>query len=280
MVKQNEKESLSLRFLYGTAFGRVILKLLISPAFSKIAGKYLDSRASKLLINSFVKKNNINLNEYHSDDFKCFNDCFSRRIKDGLRPIESAPDALISPCDAFLSAYKITEDSIVNVKGSEYTISDLLENESLAKKYDGGVCLVFRLCVHHYHRYIYIDNAVKNENVFIPGRLHTVRPIALRTCPVFKQNSREYTIMETENFGSVTQIEVGALLVGKIKNHHNAAIVKRGEEKGTFLYGGSTIILLLEKDVVDIPEELFLKTDKDEEVSVLLGSRIGTRNNQ
>ena len=274
-VSKREKDSAALRFLYGTALGRILLKLLSAPVLSRLAGAFLDSRISKPLIQPFVKKNNIDLNDFYSDDFRCFNDCFSRKIKDGLRTVDFSPSALVSPCDALLSAYNINTDSTLNIKGSEYTVEDLLADKALAERYDGGVCLVFRLCVHHYHRYIYVDNAVKSKNTFIGGRLHTVRPIALRTYPVFKQNSREYTVMQTENFGAVTQIEVGALLVGKIENYHSEQRVQKGEEKGRFLYGGSTIILLIENDKVDIPEELFLETQNDREVPVLLGERIG-----
>lgn len=277
MKKQKNKESLSLRFLYGTFFGRLILRLLTARWVSKLVGAYLDSRLSKPLIRRFVRKNGIDLSEYYSDDFKCFNDCFTRKIKEGLRPIDGTPSTLIAPCDGLLSAYEITPDARFSVKGREYTVESLLNDRELAEKYFGGVCLVFRLCVNHYHRYVYVDNASKGDNVFIKGRLHTVRPIALEKTPVFKENCREYTVMQTENFGAVTQIEVGALLVGKIKNHHTLADVKRGEEKGMFLYGGSTVILLLEKGAAAIREELFTATEGGEETPVRMGERLGTK---
>jgi phosphatidylserine decarboxylase len=230
---------------------------------------------SKRLIKKFVKNNNIDLNDYESDNFKCFNDCFCRRIKEGLRPIDQSPKSFISPCDALLSAYKVTPDTLLGVKGSLYRIEDLVNDAELAKSYADGICLVFRLCVHHYHRYIYLDNGSKGENVFIKGRLHTVRPIALEATPVFKQNCREYTVMDTENLGKATQIEVGAMLVGKIKNHHGVHTFKRGEEKGTFLYGGSTVILLLEKDSVSLSEDILKLMDCGEEIEVKMGQLLG-----
>ena len=150
----------------------------------------------------------------------------------------------------------------------------------IAEKYADGVCLVFRLCVNHYHRYIYVDNGSKGENVFIGGKLHTVRPIALETLPVFIRNCREYTVMQTENFGDVTQIEVGALLVGKILNHHGACNIQRGEEKGTFLYGGSTVILLLQKDAANVDEKYFAATEEGNETDVKMGQVIGTKNSE
>jgi phosphatidylserine decarboxylase len=129
--------------------------------------------------------------------------------------------------------------------------------------------------VNHYHRYCYIDDGKKGENVFIPGKLHTVRPIALRSVPVFTENCREYTLMDTENFGTVAQIEVGAMLVGKIANLHGSGHMTRGEEKGRFLYGGSTIVVLLQKDAVKLRDDLWEMTAKEEEVPVKMGECIG-----
>ena len=134
--------------------------------------------------------------------------------------------------------------------------------------------LVFRLCADDYHRYIYLDNGVKEKNVFIPGVLNTVRPIAFEHFDIYKRNSREYTILHTEHFDDIVQVEVGALLVGKISNLHQEHEFKRGEEKGMFLYGGSTIVLLLEKGSVKIAEKIFEKTRLGEEYEVKMGERI------
>ena len=273
--ESRKKESAALRFLYKNAVGRIILKPLTSRTVSNIAGKFMDSRLSKPLISSFVKKNGINLDDFYSDSFKCFNDCFTRRIREYLRPVDMAEDAFISPCDGLLSAYTVTEDMRLNIKGSEYSLSRLLVNPDLAERYAGGTCLVFRLCVNHYHRYVYIDNGTKGGNLFINGRLHTVRPIALESVPVFKENCREYTVMHTDNFGDITQVEVGAMLVGKIKNHHDETDISRGEEKGMFLYGGSTVILLIEKGRANIDSRFFEATERGEETDVMLGERIG-----
>ena len=147
----------------------------------------------------------------------------------------------------------------------------------MAQKYENGTCLVFRLCVHHYHRYAYPDNGRKTKNTFIPGVLHTVRPVALRELPVFTENAREYTVIRSENFGDVLQMEVGAMLVGKIDNYHQEADVRRGQEKGRFLYGGSTIILLLEPGTVAVTEKFFKATRAGEETEVKMGEAIGRR---
>ena len=164
---------------------------------------------------------------------------------------------------------------MIPVKQSRYTISSLLGGDSVSENYQNGICLVFRLRVDHYHRYCYVDSGVKGENVFLPGKLHTVRPIALEQFPVFVQNCREYTVIKTENFGEAVQMEVGALLVGKIKNHHGPGEVRRGEEKGMFLYGGSTVIVLLEEGRAYLPEELYQAAENGIETPVKMGQRIG-----
>ena len=270
-MSKKTKESGALHFLYRTVIGRIVLKLLTARWVSKLCGAFLDSGLSKPLINKFVHSNGIDLSQFESDNFTCFNDCFCRRIKDGLRPIPNDEKTFFAPCDGLLSAYHIQENTVLPVKQSEYTLYSLLGDDELAQKYQNGTCLVFRLCVNHYHRYCYPASGTKGENIFIKGRLHTVRPIALETYPVFSQNCREYTILKSESFGDILQMEVGAMLVGKICNHHGAATVTRGQEKGMFLYGGSTIILLLEKDKVKISDHLFSATANGEETPVVMG---------
>lgn len=270
-----KKESGSLRFLYHSAPGRLILRLLTCRGISKICGAYLDSPLSRGMIGRFAKKNSIDLSQYEEIEYKNFNQFFARKIKPEMRKLDPDPHVLTSPCDGLLSAYRIEDGLVLPIKQSEYSISSLLGGDPIAERYRDGICLVFRLCVDHYHRYNYIDNGVKGENVFIPGRLHTVRPIALERHPVFVQNCREYTVMESENFGALTQIEVGAMLVGKIKNNHGAGKFALGEEKGCFLYGGSTIVLLLERDAVSLDERFFEETANETETPIKLGERLG-----
>ena len=274
-IARHQNESAALRFFYRTALGRLILKLLCMRWISRLCGRLLDSPVSKPLIRPFVRRHGIDLSEYAGEEFQSFNAFFSRKIKEDRRPVAPDASALIAPCDGLLSAYRVSGDTVIPVKQSSYTVSSLLGGDSVSERYQNGICLVFRLCVNHYHRYCYVDGGVKGENVFLPGKLHTVRPIALEKFPVFTQNCREYTVIQTENFGDVVQMEVGAMLVGKIKNYHGPGAVRRGEEKGMFLYGGSTVIVLLEEGRARLPEELYRATENQIETPVKMGQRIG-----
>ena len=250
------------------------MRPLCARPLSRLCGRFLDSPLSKPLIRPFVRRNGIRLEDFFSDNFRCFNDCFSRRIRPGLRPVDPSPDALVAPCDGLLSVYPIQKDMVIPAKQSRYTINDLLGGDPAAARFEGGTCLVFRLCVNHYHRYCYPDGGRPLRSGFIPGELHTVRPIALEQLPVFVRNCREYALLETDHLGMVAQIEVGAMLVGKIANQPAPEHFERGDEKGMFLYGGSTVILLIEPGRLRIPEAAFALSAEEREIPVCMGERI------
>ena len=271
------KDNKSLIFLYRTIPGRFILKIMTFPGLSELIGRFMDSRASGFLIDGFIKKNDIDLSQYRDEPYPSFNSFFTRHIKKGLRPIDNDPDHLIAPCDGLLSAYHIEDGLIIPIKQSEYSVADLVKDPRVADMYRDGICLVFRLCVDHYHRYCYPADAKKSGNIHIKGVLHTVRPIALRSLPVFCENSREYTLLKSKNFGTILMMEVGAMLVGRICNHHGKGNVKRGQEKGFFKYGGSTVVMLLKNGVADIDRSFFDATDSGYEIPVRLGECIGVK---
>lgn len=260
-----------LRFLYGTLPGRILLKPLTAPWLSSLSGLILDHPVSRILIPGFVSSNRIRMEEYEDASYHSFNDFFCRKIRPELRPVDPDPGHLVSPCDGLLSVYPISSGLVIPVKQSCYTISSLLGNPSLAKRFDGGYCMVFRLCVDHYHRYCYPDHGRRSREVRIPGIYHTVRPAALEAVPVFVQNTREYCLLRTGRFGTILQMEVGAMLVGRICNLPAPPTVKRGQEKGFFQYGGSTVILLVQEGRLRIPDELIRK----KEVPVRMGQMIG-----
>lgn len=274
LVKQKKKH-IGLKILYSFILGRITLKVLTRPTISKVGGLYLSSPLSKVWNKQFIKKNKINMEEYESKKYRSYNDLFTRKIKDEFRPIDMNPKSFISPCDSKLTVYPINNESVFTIKESKYTISELVDGKKI-KDYKGGFALVFRLEPTDYHHYCYIDSGTKEENVFIKGVLHTVQPVSSKY-KVFKRNSREYTILHTKNFKDIVQIEVGAMMVGKIINHHGKYKFKKGEEKGLFEFGGSTIVLLVKKNVIRIDSDIIENSLLGIETIVKYGEKIGIK---
>ena len=235
----DQSQDLFLEKLYGSLAGRCLLKVLTQPVITELGGAFMNSSLSKGQIKSFVEKNNIDLNLYESQDYHSYNDFFTRTIKEGVRHIDEDESVLIAPCDSKLTVYPIADSLQLKIKNSFYTIEDLLMSPTLADEYRGGLCLVFRLTVDDYHHY------------------------------------HSYTVLHTKHFGDVVQMEVGAMMVGKITNLHKQSF-KRGEEKGYFEFGGSTVVLFIKKDVVEIDEDILSHSKNEDEVRVLMGERIGT----
>ncbi len=267
-----------LHVLYDTMPGRMLLRPLISPAFSKLGGYLLNTRLSAVAVSPFVRSYGIDLSECEKRHFSSYNAFFTRRLLPDARPVDCEPEALISPCDARLSVYPITQEGRFRVKRTPYTVCELLRSEALARRYEGGLLWLFRLSVEDYHRYIYPDDARKSVNRRIRGVFHTVNPIANDCGPIYKENTREYCVLDTAQFGPVVMMEVGAMLVGKIENRHpQAARVRRGEEKGNFAFGGSTILLLTQKGRA-VPEKQILEnTRRGQETCVRQGERVGAK---
>lgn len=265
-----------IEFLYKTELGNKLLKVLIMSFVSKIIGHFMDSRFSLPLIKPFIKYNNIDMQEYEECKYRSFNEFFTRKIKKGYRNFSKNNEDLCSPCDAKLTAYKITEDSRFMVKGTLYDMTSLTRSKKLAKYYKDGTLLIFRLSVKDYHRYAYIDTCKQKRNYKISGILHTVHP-ACGNVPVYKENTREFSILDSANFGKVLMMEVGAMLVGRITNYNKETYAVRGQEKGRFEYGGSTIILAFAKGKVTIDENILNNSRYSYETEVKMGSIIGKK---
>lgn len=267
-----------LEWIYTHLFGRCLLRLFIRPAVSRAGARVLDSGISKVLIRPFIRSHSIDMAEYEKESYHSYNDFFKRKICPGARRAESSPEIFISPCDSRLSVYKIDGEGMFSIKHTWYTLPSLLRDWWLSDQYAGGYVWIFRLCVEDYHRYIYVDNGKESGRRVIQGVFHTVHPAAGDVFPIYKENTREYSVLKSENFGEVLQMEVGAMLVGKIENRQERAVVKRGQEKGNFAFGGSTIILMTRKGRVCPDEDILENSSRGIETRVKLGERIGKKN--
>ena len=265
-----------LEVIYGHALTRMLLRPFLSPAVSDICGKFLSTRLSRRIIPSFVKKNHIDLGIYERQEFDSYNAFFTRKIKAEQRPVNDQKNVLISPSDGKVTAYPITQKGRFWIKHTLYTAAQLLKDERLAERYMGGWIYVIRLTVDDYHRYCYVADGRKSRQRKIRGVLHTVNPVANDYYPIYKMNSREYCLLKTKELGTILLMEVGALMVGKINNHEeDSAQVKRGDEKGMFEFGGSTIVVMTEPGMAEPDKDIIHNTKAQAETLVKMGEPIG-----
>ena len=269
------ESSKTLNFFYNNFFGRALLKINTTKFISNIIAFYMNSKLSRRKIKKFVKENNINTFEYESKNYKSYNDFFTRRVIPYKRPIDAKKDRFISPCDSKVTVYEINKDLTLKIKDSYYSIDSLI-NDNIIEDYTGGYAFIFRLSVDNYHRYCFVDSGTKEEDKYIKGIFHTVQPIALKHYNFFKTNSREYTILHTNHFGDVIQVEIGAMGVGRITNNHNIQKFKKGEEKGYFEFGGSTIVVLVKKNILKIDKDILDNSKENIETIVKYGEGIAT----
>lgn len=275
-VVENPHTPPRIKFLY-TPIGILMLKIMSSRRVCRYFGKRYNSKRSCRKIKKYIKKHGIDMSCFADEEYDSFNAFFTRRIKPEYRPFDMAPTALVSPCDGKMSAYRITDDLQFNVKGFDYTVDALLKNSELASEFRGGTCLVIRLSETDYHRYHFFDGGVASGNNYIHGTLHSVQPVALGKRRVFIENCREVTVLDTDNFGKAVQVEVGAMLIGRIVNAVKEGRFERGEQKGMFEFGGSTVILLLRDGAAKLDDEFFENTAANKETVVKLGEKIGEK---
>ena len=267
-----------LEVIYGHALTRMLLRPFLSPAVSDICGKFLSTRLSRRIIPSFVKKNHIDLGIYENQEFDSYNAFFTRKIKAEQRPINEQKNILISPSDGKVTAYPITQKGRFWIKHTQYSAAQLLKDERLAERYMGGWIYVIRLTVDDYHRYCYVADGRKSRQRKIRGVLHTVNPVANDYYPIYKMNSREYCLLKTKELGTILLMEVGALMVGEINNHEeDSAQVKRGDEKGMFEFGGSTIVVMTEPGMAEPDKDIIYNTKAQAETLVKMGESIGCK---
>ena len=264
-----------LLFLYNNPIGRILLKIVINPATSRFYG-WLKSRPSSAKdIPAFIEEHNIDMSDFIDRRYNSFSDFFTRRLRDGARKIDMSDNALISPADSKLLVYSIDDDLMLHIKGSDYTVNELVDNKTDVSRYNGGYALVFRLCMDDYHRYCFVDKGMVVSSYKVKGKLHTVSSIS-KDYKIYKENARVVNVLNTENFGEMVQIEVGALLVGSIVNREVTSFAK-GEEKGYFEPGGSTVIILLRNDAAAIDSDILEQSANGIETVVKYGERIGSK---
>ena len=268
-----------MKFLYSSnVLGRFTLWLLIKRRFvSSIVGWFMISKYSKKSIQKFIETHQIEMDDYivPAEGFKHFNAFFYRKIKKDKRPIQ---DGIVSPADGKILVFPTLFDAhTFFVKGKEFDLKSFLLDEELATHYTGGSMAIVRLAPTDYHRYHFPVAGFVGENNRIFGDYYSVSPLALRKrMEIFTQNAREFVTVASKEYGKVLICDVGATLTGSIIQSHWPNInVEKGQEKGYFAFGGSTIILLFEKGKMKFSKDLIENTNAGFETVVKMGETIG-----
>ncbi|MEB3204423.1 MAG: phosphatidylserine decarboxylase [Candidatus Sericytochromatia bacterium] len=272
----------AVKALYGPPFTLGVRWLLAHvPAISRAYGRLQERPASRRAIAPFIRRFGMDTTEFLEppESFPHFNAFFARRLKAEARPLDPDPDRLLSPGDGKILVFpSIGTHLEMPVKGASARLETLLGSAELAAAYRGGSGLVLRLAPYDYHRFHFPASGQAGTTSTLAGPLHSVHPLALARVPgVLEANLRTLTFLDTQAFGRLALIEVGALCVGSIVQTHEPGPVTRGQEKGHFAFGGSTTLLLAEPGRVRFDEDLVAASLRGVEVQVRMGSAIATR---
>jgi phosphatidylserine decarboxylase len=272
-----------LKLLYGDGFISEALVRGIAhfPLFSKWYGFMQRTAYSRRKVRPFIEEFNIDSSEFLEaiDAFKSFNDFFIRRLKPEARSLDKRDEVLIAPADArYLVFPDIDAVDGFWVKGKKFSLEELLQDAPLAKRYAKGAMAIARLCPVDYHRFHFPCDSMPSPARLINGPLYSVSPLALKkNISYLSENKRMITTLQTKQFGTILFIEVGATNVGAIHQTYtpNQACVK-GEEKGYFSFGGSSLLLLFEKGGISFDADLIQASKEKIETLTLLGQSLGS----
>eukprot|EP00124_Ichthyophonus_hoferi_P001205 Ihof_evm15s57 gene=Ihof_evmTU15s57 len=254
---------LALNLMYDVSFvkGLTSLKAInrVLVSMSQKEGNRMNSPASKKKIVEFIEQHKLNVNEILEpvDSFPHFNAFFYRKLKPSARPI-ACPDnssILVSPADCRLMVFETIMDATkIWIKGSAFTIDNLFGEAAadIASKFYGGSLVIARLSPQDYHRFHSPVTGKLSRRTAIGGELYTVNPVAIRQpLNVYTENKRELCEIETDDFGLIVMIHVGATMVGSINiTATDGSMIKKGDEHGYFAFGGSTVLLLFQPGTV------------------------------
>ena len=269
-----------LDWLYHNPVGEATLWTIAKRKIvTSLYGDQMEKPASADKIVPFIEEYDVDITIAQKQNFKSFNDFFIRQLKPEARPIVSDSLAVASPADGKILAYENVSNSDFYIKGFRFNVDSFLDNTELAKKYKDGSMIVFRLAPPDYHRYHFpLSGITASSNIKIDGDYYSVNPLALRKkAEIFWLNKREYGIIKSPIFDDVIMVEVGATMVGSMIQTYTSTTVKKGQEKGYFKFGGSTVVLLFEKDQIKIDADLLTNTANSLETTIKMGEQIAIK---
>jgi phosphatidylserine decarboxylase len=228
---------------------RLLTELSSRKWISQVTGQIAQSRVSKHLIPRFAKIYGISLNDAEKaiEEYTSLNDFFTRRLKPGLRPIDGQNNTLVSPVDGLITGIgEITDGQLLNVKGQNYTVEELLNLSPRMVNYVHGFYMVLYLSPTDYHRIHSPISGKVLETEHIPGKVYPVNDFGLRYMRrTLSRNERLITYIQHQT-GEVAVVKVGAMNVSSIRYVEPLANqLERGQELAYFEFG-STVVLLME----------------------------------
>ena len=268
-------------FLNRTYVGQSFTAIIASNSlFSNLMGMFCNSSLSKYFISNFVNKFGINSNEYEcKKPFGSFNDFFTRRFKPGKRTFERDENKFPSPVEGkILCIENISRSKIITIKGTPFSLSDLLQDPFLADQYENGLMLIFRLYLPDYHWFHFPDTGEILDTRRLGHTCYSVTPISTHTKKSFySENIRTISILQTDHFGEIILVEIGGFLISSIKQVYIDTEFKRGQPKGFFKVGGSTVVTIFKKGQIHIDKDILEQSRLGIETHVKLGMGIGIR---
>lgn len=272
----------ALRWTYGSLAGRMSLNVLVKRAlFSHWYGWRMDQPSTREKIDPFIREYEVDVSELvcKVDDFANFNEFFFRQLKPEARPIDPNPASVVFPADGrHLCVPDLSRCDGLFVKGEMFDLNELLHDNALADQYAEGSLLLSRLCPVDYHRFHFTAAGVPGSTRLINGPLYSVNPIALcQNIHILATNKRCITELQTEAFGKVLLLEIGATCVGSICQTYTLGTpVSKGDEKGYFRFGGSSIITIFEPGRIRFDEDLIENTKQHRELYARMGDHMGS----
>ncbi len=250
------------------------------PIFSALYGHFQKRSGTVKKIAPFIKNFDVDASEFKKSvtEFRSFNDFFIRELKKEARPIAPGNDLAVIPADGRYYFYQdIAKCDGFIVKGQKFDPVELLGDSTLAQEYAEGAMVMARLCPSDYHRFHFPCRCVPEKAQLINGSLYSVNPLAVKqNIKIYSQNKRKLTKLTATPFGTILYLEIGATNVGSIQETYTLGkTYQKGDEKGYFEFGGSALILLFRKGIIQFDVDLLAATQKGLEMRCLLGQSMG-----
>jgi len=271
----------SLLLLSGESFlAEGILAVIKRQLFARIYAAIQNTGFSRRKIRKVIDAYGIDVSEFVKDieDFKSFNDFFVRELKEERRPLAGDDRTAITPCDGrYLVFESFPADFPIIIKNAEYYLDSLLQDRELAREYRDGSMAVIRLDPTDYHRFHFPFDCVPGNPRLVNGYLYPVNPYILyRNLKLYIEDKRVITELQSDIFGKVVFVEIGATTVGSItQSFQPRRPCRKGEEKGYFSFGGSSVIVLFERGKIEFDTDFLDLTARDIEVKAKYGQVLG-----